>query len=175
MAGLLRSQSADSANLYRTRRRETFPLRQTRIRGCELAVWGAVVHARREVRLLLRATKKHHFSSKDTNFPCILSFRADGGNEKDVSMYNMEFRPDVKTAWKHAEKFHDKPPLGFIGITVGECLDAGVKVVLDNDPNDEELWYHANIYLNEDKTVRSEQRRKPAECARVRGWVELPP
>ena len=51
MAGLLRPQSAYSANLCRARRRKSFPLRQMRIRGGELAIWGAVMHARRKVRL----------------------------------------------------------------------------------------------------------------------------
>lgn len=126
--------------------------------------------------LLLRATKKHHFSPKDLNFPGIISFRADGGDPaKGVSMYNMELCLDVATAWKHSEEFHNSAPLGFIGVTVGECLDAGAKVAFDDNPNIEKLRYHASIYLSEDKATRSEQKRKLAECASTRGWVELPP
>ena len=48
--------------------------------------------------LLLRATKKHHFSPKDLNFPGIISFRADGGDPAGMRQHSRLGRAAASTS-----------------------------------------------------------------------------
>lgn len=122
--------------------------------------------------LLLRAVKLHHFDSKKDNFPGINTFRPEGNNpEKAVSLYNMSLCIDAKTALEHAQKYHRSATIGLLGVTVEECFSIGLTPDFDHDTLNEELQYHATIYLSKISSERDQQKEALLRYARRRFWI----
>ena len=87
---------------------------------------------------------------------------------KSVSFYNMELCPDAETAFAHAEEHHMSQPLGFLAVTVGECLEVGGTVRFDHDTM---RAYHVSLYLSEDRTERDAQKKQLLKFAELRGII----